>query len=133
MTTTTDDKKSILVFHPDTTMTETICETLRECGVEDIEKSTDGDAALKTTEGNGLALALVGNKGDDQSGLDFVQKLRESDNSASNSLPVIWVLDEPQMQGVVKAFAAGASDLIVCPLTPDKVRTRIGRWSKRNY
>ena len=133
MTTDAENSKPVLVFHSDTSVEESICEALRECGIEDIEKSTDGDAALKKTEDNELALALVGNKGDEQSGLEFVQKLRESENSACNNLPVIWILDEPHMQRVVKAFSAGVSDIIICPLTPEKMKTRIDRWSKRNH
>lgn len=66
----------------------------------------------------------------DGSGFDFCQRVRSQDQY--NSIPIIFLTGQADVDHRVHGFAIGADDYVVKPFEPKEFRARIEAWLKKD-
>jgi two-component system, chemotaxis family, chemotaxis protein CheY len=92
--------------------------TLRQLGYE-VEEAANGREALEMIEAgdSGVKLVLADWNMPEMNGLDLLKKLRQ--NPALNSLAVVMVTTETEIEQITEAMEAGANEYVMKPFTRD--------------
>lgn len=112
-------RKTLLLMEPHFVMRRTVTVAARELDLADIVEATTPDAALRLLSSKHFDGLLV-DMGDDRSGLDLVQKVRDGGTSCLPRMPVALMADACDAQMVQTIKALEVQRLM---LKPFKVRT----------
>jgi two-component system chemotaxis response regulator CheY len=104
---------------------------LRENGALSIIEAEEGASALKMLRTTGGASATVPHvivcdvNMEPMGGLEFVKRLRESENPAARKVPIIFLTGEARADIVAEAIDMAVEGFILKPVTPVKLITKI--------
>ncbi len=115
----TDNKTKILIIDDDLQICELLKKFLVLNGFE-VEVAVDTDAGRKILKANAIDVIILDVMMPKESGVEFLEKLRERDN-----IPVLMLTAQTEIQGKVKGLLAGANDYIAKPFDPDELLLRI--------
>ena len=97
---------------------------LLKLGIEDVAEAADGKLALVLFGQARFDIVLTDWNMPVMDGLTFLKELRKQDKQT----PVIMITTEAERSRVVAAIAAGVSDYLVKPFTPDGLREKLEKW-----
>ena len=106
-----------LVIDDSRSMRSILRRTLKDLGFEVVEAGNGKEALLRLEEESELDLALVDWNMPEMNGLEFVENVRR--DSRFDSLPLMMVTTETEMEQMMKALSAGANEYIMKPFTKD--------------
>ena len=119
----------IVVADDDADILDLLVFKLTEAGFEAIGVS-DGDAALAAIEANPPRLAILDVKMPGLSGVEVLRQVRAS--KRLSDLNVILLTANAGESDVDSGFAAGASDYVHKPFSPDELLDRVNALTKQN-
>ena len=127
------DRKTILAVDDDMVIL-TMLRKILERGY-DVCLAKSAESAMNILGNTGIDLILLDMEMPTMSGLEFLQRLRESKNHYYSFIPVIFVTSHGTKDVLIKATKSGANDFIVKPIAPkillDKIES-ILRFSKED-
>jgi two-component system nitrogen regulation response regulator GlnG len=115
----------ILVADDEESMRWVLSKALRKKGYA-VDLASDGDEALRLLEGNTYDLAILDIKMPGISGLDLLERVRES----RSDLLVVIMTAEASMKNAVEAMKRGAYDYITKPFDLDVIDAILEKVSK---
>ncbi|MDH5750396.1 MAG: response regulator, partial [Rhodospirillales bacterium] len=104
------------------TLVRTILEAV---GVGSIEESRDGAEAIEILKNFDANLAILDWKMDGIDGIEFVRRIRTSNNSPNKFLPIIMVTGYTEDNLVKEARDAGINDFLAKPISASSLMSRI--------
>jgi len=115
-------KTRVIVAEDDTDILDLVLFKLTQAGFE-VDGVTDGDAALAAIEAKPPKLAILDIVMPGLSGLDVLANLRARE--ATKNLDVILLTARARDCDVAIGMAAGASDYVIKPFSPNELLQRI--------
>jgi two-component system chemotaxis response regulator CheY len=101
-----------------------LARTLRDLGFEVSQAASGNEAlALLPTQGDRLSLLLVDWNMPGISGLDFVRQVRC--NPAMDSVVIVMVTTETEIEQMVTALDAGANEYVMKPFTTEIIADKL--------
>jgi len=101
-----------------------LARTLRDIGFEVSQAASGNEAlALLPTQGDRLSLLLVDWNMPGISGLDFVRQVRC--NPAMDSVVIVMVTTETEIEQMVTALDAGANEYVMKPFTTEIIADKL--------
>jgi len=103
---------------------------LRDNGASSLIEAEEGASALKMMRGSTSQATLphviiCDINMTPMGGLEFVRKLRESENQAARKVPIIFLTGEARAEVVSEAIDMAVEGFILKPVTPVKLITKI--------
>jgi len=128
---------SILVVDDDRVVRRIVVAKLYGLGYE-VEEAEDGQEALELLdEGEVPDLLITDSNMPRMNGLQLVRKLRESENPAVATLPIIMLTARQGEHDVIEGLKTGLDDYVIKPFSPDelaaRVQTALWRASKQRF
>lgn len=128
---------SILVVDDDRVVRRIVVAKLYGLGYE-VEEAEDGQEALELLdEGEVPDLLITDSNMPRMNGLQLVRKLRESENPAVATLPIIMLTARQGEHDVIEGLKTGLDDYVIKPFSPDelaaRVQTALWRPSKQRF
>ncbi len=113
-----------LVIDDSRAMRMILSKALAEAGF-DIVQASNGREGLEAMdrEGASLQLVLVDWNMPEVTGLEFVERVRA--RPEFNSVPLMMVTTETEIEQVAKALEAGANEYMMKPFTPEAVEDKL--------
>lgn len=100
-----------------------LANTLSELGFE-VSQACNGREALEAVrQQSGLSLILVDWNMPEMNGLDFVKNVRA--DARFDSVPLMMVTTETEIEQVTAALAAGANEYVMKPFTKDIIADKL--------
>ena len=96
---------------------------LRELGYEVIDAANGKEALEKLSQAPSVQFALIDWNMPVMSGIDCLKAIRA--DGRFSALPVVMVTNETEMDHIVTALEAGATDYIMKPFTPDVITEKL--------
>jgi two-component system, NtrC family, nitrogen regulation response regulator GlnG len=121
------DQKSVLVVDDDPQIIKALGECLNIFNCDIKIASTGAEALLKIADPD-LSLVMLDVNLPDYSGLDILNKIKES----NSSLPVIIMTGFVSTEAAIEAMKMGAYEFITKPFNLDKIATLINRVMKKS-
>ena len=125
------DKVTILVLEDNAHMATILREVMRGFGLRDIREARDAAMAFEIIKDNHIDIALVDQNLGDLDGSEFVQLIRNADDSPNPYIQIIMVTAHGDRKTVMESICAGANEFLVKPVTPvdlyEKLRACIER------
>lgn len=124
----------VLVVDDMMTMRKIVKKCLGDLELKNVTEADDGTTAWKALEeaaAGGAPFQLVVSDWNmpKMKGLDLLKKIRE--NTATKSIPFIFVTAESEMSQVEEGLKAGANSYILKPFTPENFTEKIASVYKR--
>jgi len=116
----------VLVVDDASIIPRLIKNTLAQSVYSDVLEATNGREAVNTAKKEKLDLILMDWNMPEVTGLEAVQSIRASGNTA----PIVMVTTEAEKQRVVTAVQAGINDYLVRPFTPDALIDRVKKFTE---
>ncbi|MCE9552464.1 MAG: response regulator [Planctomycetes bacterium] len=117
----------ILVADDSTTMRKIVLRALGAAGVTAIVEAEDGDEALRLFKTGEFDLVLTDWRMPGRTGIEVAREIRRLDTN----VPIILMATELEQYPVAEATAAGVTDRLIKPFTPETVRDLLGRYSDK--
>jgi DNA-binding response OmpR family regulator len=117
---------SILVVDDDRVVRRIVVAKLYGLGYE-VEEAEDGQEALDLLleEGEVPDLLITDNSMPRVNGFQLVRRLRESEDPALATLPVIMLTARQGEHDVIEGLKTGADDYVIKPFSPDELAARV--------
>jgi two-component system chemotaxis response regulator CheY len=96
---------------------------LRELGYEVIEAANGKEALEKLSRAPAVQVALIDWNMPVMSGIECLKAIRA--DARFDSLPVVMVTNETEMDHIVTALEMGATDYIMKPFTPEVISEKL--------
>jgi len=96
---------------------------LQELGFEVVEAANGKEALEKLDQAPSVSLALIDWNMPVMTGIDCLKAIRADVRFAS--LPVVMVTNETEVNHIVTALEAGATDYIMKPFTPEVISEKL--------
>jgi two-component system, chemotaxis family, chemotaxis protein CheY len=96
---------------------------LKELGYEVIEAANGKEALEKLSQAPSVQIALIDWIMPVMSGIECLKAIRADARFAS--MPVVMVTNETEMDHIVSALEAGATDYIMKPFTPEVISEKL--------
>ncbi len=93
-------------------------EIMRGFGLRDIREARDAATAFEIIKDNHIDIALVDQNLGDLDGTEFVQLIRNADDSPNPYIQIIMVTAHGDRKTVMESLRAGANEFMVKPVTP---------------
>ncbi len=116
--------KKALVIDDSRAMRMIISQTLSGCGFE-VVQAANGRQGLDVmaSEGSAVNVVLVDWNMPEVNGLEFVQQVRA--NSGFDSIPLVMVTTETEVEQMVRALDAGANEYVMKPFTREVIEDKL--------
>lgn len=111
----------ILVADDDDLMRTFIVLNLETVGVTDVVEATNGLQAWSLVKQHDFDLVVIDWHMPGKSGLEIIRQIRSHDSE----VPIIMVTAEAMRGQVLEALQSGATDYLVKPFEPDKLRAKV--------
>ncbi|MCF6292826.1 MAG: response regulator [Robiginitomaculum sp.] len=112
------DNITILVLEDNSHMALILREIMRGFGLRDIREARDVATAFEILKDNHIDIALVDHNLGDLDGNEFVQLIRNADDSPNPYIQIIMVTAHGDRATVMGAIRSGANEFMVKPVTP---------------
>jgi two-component system, chemotaxis family, chemotaxis protein CheY len=112
------EKVTILVLEDNSHMALILREIMRGFGLRDIREARDAATAFEIIKDNHIDIALVDQNLGDLDGTEFVQLIRNADDSPNPYIQIIMVTAHGDRKTVMESLRAGANEFMVKPVTP---------------
>ena len=113
-----------LVVDDSSTMRKIILRSLEAVGVTGTAEAADGNPALSYFNENPVDIVLTDWNMPGKNGLELVKDIR----AAGSQVPIIMLTTEAERQRVIDAVAAGVSDYLIKPFTPEALRDKLNKF-----
>ena len=113
-----------LVVDDSSTMRKIILRSLEAVGVTGAAEAGDGHQALAYFHENPVDIVLTDWNMPGKNGLDLVKDIR----AEGSQVPIIMLTTEAERQRVIDAVAAGVSDYLIKPFTPEALREKLNKF-----
>jgi two-component system, chemotaxis family, chemotaxis protein CheY len=113
-----------LVVDDSSTMRKIILRSLEAVGVTGTAEAADGNQALSYFNENPVDIVLTDWNMPGKNGLELVKDIR----AAGSQVPIIMLTTEAERQRVIDAVAAGVSDYLIKPFTPEALRDKLNKY-----
>jgi two-component system, chemotaxis family, chemotaxis protein CheY len=113
-----------LVVDDSSTMRKIILRSLEAVGVTGAAEAGDGNQALSYFKENPVDIVLTDWNMPGKNGLELVKDIR----AAGSQVPIIMLTTEAERQRVLDAVAAGVSDYLIKPFTPEALRDKLNKF-----
>ncbi len=123
---------SFLLIDDNQHMVSIIREVLRAFGVTHVHGVRDAADALELTKTTPVDIAIVDYLMEPLDGLDFIRLIRTATDSPNIHLPIILLTAYTEMHRVKEARDAGATDVVLKPVSADFLYRRIQLLLKEN-
>jgi CheY-like chemotaxis protein len=114
-----------LVIDDNENMRKLMREFLSILGLRNVRTLSNGESALKVLEYNETHLVITDLKMQPMSGLDFIAAVRSGKNIANPAIPIVVVTGFADLKTVQQLNAAGASGVLVKPVSLVALRERV--------
>ena len=92
----------------------------------EIEEAEDGQEALEILEEGEIPDLLITDSNMPRvNGLQLVRRLRESENSALSTLPIIMLTARQSERDIIQGLETGLDDYVIKPFSPDELAARV--------
>ena len=116
---------SILVADDDRVVRRILVAKLYGLGY-DVEEAEDGQEVLEILEDGEIPDLLITDSNMPRvNGLQLVRRLRESENSALSSLPIIMLTARQSERDIIQGLETGLDDYVIKPFSPDELAARV--------
>ena len=115
----------MLVIDDSENMLKLMREFLHILGLRNVSTLNNGESALKALEYNETHLVITDLKMRPMSGLDFIAAVRSGKNIANPAIPIVVVTGFADLKTVQQLSAAGASGVLVKPVSLIALRERV--------
>jgi len=112
------DKVTILILEDNSHMALILREIMRGFGLRDIREARDAATAFEIIKDNPTDIALVDQNLGDLDGSEFIQLIRNADDSPNPFIQIIMVTAHGDRKTVMEAIRSGANEFMVKPVTP---------------
>ena len=113
----------ILIVDDSRSMRLILKRMLAEMGHAEVAEAEDGSVALAQMEAFRPELALVDWNMPVMNGLELIRAVRS--NAEHRDIPIVMVTTETEIEQVVRALAAGASEYVMKPFTKDGILDKL--------
>jgi two-component system chemotaxis response regulator CheY len=113
----------ILIAEDFATMRRIIKNVLRQAGYQQIVEADDGATALRKLKSDDIGLVIADWNMPNMTGLDLLKAMRN--DGTLKHIPFLMVTAEAKKDNIIEAIQSGASNYLVKPFTPDKLREKI--------
>jgi two-component system, chemotaxis family, chemotaxis protein CheY len=113
-----------LVVDDSSTMRKIILRSLEAVGVTGAAEAGDGNQALAYFHEHPVDIVLTDWNMPGKNGLDLVKEIR----AEGSQVPIIMLTTEAERQRVIDAVAAGVSDYLIKPFTPEALREKLNKF-----
>ncbi len=117
---------TILVLEDNSHMALILREVMRGFGLRDIREARDAATAFEIIKDNHIDIALVDQNLGDLDGTEFVQLIRNADDSPNPYIQIIMVTAHGDRKTVMEALRSGANEFMVKPVTPMDLYKKLG-------
>jgi two-component system chemotaxis response regulator CheY len=114
----------VLVADDSGVMRKIICRSLNAAGFDDIVEAADGQAALAMFLKQPIDLVLTDWNMPHKTGLELSREIRLT----GSRVPIFMITTEGERARVMEAIAAGATDYLVKPFTPEALREKLEKY-----
>lgn len=120
-----DPKSRILIVDDMLTMRKIVKKNLTEFGFSDIQEAADGNLAWAALQASNPPIQLIISDWNmpNCSGLELLKKVRADAKYAK--VPFLMLTAEAEAHQVKEALAAGVSNYVIKPFTPDALKQKI--------
>jgi CheY-like chemotaxis protein len=115
----------ILVVDDNPHMRTIVCEVLRAIGVRDLYEASNGDEAMHKLRAYPVDILLTDLAMEPTDGIELVRRLRTTQDSPNQMLPVIMISGHASERRVKEARDAGVNEFLAKPITVRGVLERI--------
>ena len=119
------DQVNVLIVDDNAHMRNLLSEILRALGAHKIFSAADVSQAYHELALNPIDVAFVDWEMPPDSGLDFVKRIRLSEDSPNPYVPIIMLTANNEMAHVMAARDAGIHEFLVKPVSPRSVYGRL--------
>ncbi len=113
--------KRILIADDSRMMRNIIIRSLQALGITEVVEAEDGNQAVERFEAGAFSLVLTDWNMPHKSGLDAAREIRAKDST----VPIIMITTESEKRQVLAAIAAGVTDYLVKPFSPEALRDKV--------
>jgi two-component system chemotaxis response regulator CheY len=115
----------VLIVDDSEKLLKNVEEILKSVGVKEIIKATSGEEAIQYMQEHGedVSLIITDQVMDNMTGLDLVEKVRESHQKTD--LPVIMLTSDGNRSNVLNFIRMGGNGYLVKPPTPEILHKKI--------
>lgn len=115
----------VLLVEDDHSMRYLVRDVLKAFGVGEVETATDGAAAYDILQRYAADIVIADWVMAPMNGLDFLRKVRMSEDSPNPFVPMIMLTGHTQRHRVMACRAAGVTSYMAKPIAPEALYNRI--------
>lgn len=118
-----DMNMNILIVDDYKTMLRIVESLLRQLGFSNIQKATDGSAALKLLREGAFGLVLSDWNMEPMTGLELLKQVRA--DAGLKDTPLIMITAESKTENILAAKEAGVNNYIVKPFNAETLKQKL--------